>query len=70
MVAAHRTPRKLVEEALNTVDRAKLVGLVFNGDDRPVTGYYGRYYAERPVETNGNGNGAGPAWWRRWGRWR
>ncbi len=34
VVAAHRTPRKLLEEALNVTEPAKLVGLVFNGDDR------------------------------------
>ena len=71
VVAAHRTPRKLVEEALHAVDRAKVVGLVFNGDDRPVKGYYGHYYLERPAGTNGHGpNGAGPGWWRKLGRWR
>jgi capsular exopolysaccharide synthesis family protein len=35
VVAAHRTPRKLLEEALNLMEPAKMVGLVFNGDDRP-----------------------------------
>ncbi len=34
VVAAHRTPRKLLEEALNVTEPAKLMGLVFNGDDR------------------------------------
>ena len=34
VVAAHRTPRKLLEEALHVTEPAKLVGLVFNGDDR------------------------------------
>jgi protein-tyrosine kinase len=34
VVAAHRTPRRLLEEALNLVDPAKIVGIVFNGDDR------------------------------------
>jgi protein-tyrosine kinase len=34
VVAAHRTARKLLEEALNITEPAKLVGLVFNGDDR------------------------------------
>ena len=44
VVAANRTPRKLVEDALNLMDPAKLIGIVFNGDDRPLSGYYG-YYA-------------------------
>jgi capsular exopolysaccharide synthesis family protein len=44
VVAAHATPRKLLEEALNTMDPAKMVGLVFNGDNRPLSGYYAHYY--------------------------
>ena len=40
IVAAHRTPRKLVEEALNSMEPAKVIGLIFNGDDRPFSGYY------------------------------
>lgn len=43
IVAAHKTPRKLVEEAIKVVDPDKMVGLVFNNDDRPVFGYYDRY---------------------------
>jgi len=34
VVAAHRTPRRLLEEALSLVEPAKIVGMVFNGDDR------------------------------------
>ncbi len=45
VVAAHRTPRKLVEEGLNLVDPAKILGLVYNGDDRPLSGYSAYYYA-------------------------
>ena len=43
VVTAHKTPRKLVEEAIATIDEAKLVGLIFNGDDRSVFGYYSYY---------------------------
>lgn len=43
VVAAHRTPRRLVEDALNLLAPPKLIGLVFNGDDRPLSGYYGDY---------------------------
>lgn len=43
VVAAHRTPRKLVGEALNLLNPSKLIGLVFNHDDRPLGGY-GSYY--------------------------
>ena len=34
VVTAHRTSRKLLEEALKVTEPAKIVGLVFNGDDR------------------------------------
>lgn len=40
VVAAHRTPRKMLEEALNSMEPAKVIGLIFNADDRPLTGYY------------------------------
>jgi len=39
VVGAHKTPRKLLEEALNVMDPGKIVGFVFNGDDRPLSGY-------------------------------
>jgi capsular exopolysaccharide synthesis family protein len=44
VVAAHRTPRKLVEEALNLIDSARLLGIVFNRDDNPLLGYHRRHY--------------------------
>jgi capsular exopolysaccharide synthesis family protein len=44
VVAAHRTPRRLLAETLAAVDPAKLAGLVFNGDHRPLSGYYKKYY--------------------------
>lgn len=40
IVAAHKTPRKLLAELLNTVEPAKLVGLLFNGDDEPLPAAY------------------------------
>lgn len=43
VVTAHKTPRKLVEEALAGMDQTKLIGLVFNGDDRPASEYYSSY---------------------------
>lgn len=52
VVAAHRTPKRLVEAALSAVEPAKMIGLVFNRDDRPLSGYYVRAYGEY-----GNGNG-------------
>jgi capsular exopolysaccharide synthesis family protein len=43
VVAAHKTPRKLVAEALNLLDPAKVVGIVFNADDRSRSADYGYY---------------------------
>ena len=43
VVCAHKTPRRLVAEALNQFDPAKLLGCVFNGDDRAAARYYGHY---------------------------
>jgi capsular exopolysaccharide synthesis family protein len=63
VVAAHKTPRKLVAETLNVLDPAKVLGLIFNGDDQPTSsyyGYYGQYY--------GASQRAGDPrvrWWRR-----
>ncbi len=34
VVAAHRTARRLVEEALSLIAPTKIVGMIFNGDDR------------------------------------
>ena len=62
VVAAHRTPRKLFEDTLNLIDPAKLIGIVFNGDDRPLSGYHNYYYGYgyyagrgRPLGKEGNG---------------
>jgi capsular exopolysaccharide synthesis family protein len=44
VVAAHRTPRRLLAETLNAIDQAKALGIVFNGDNRPLSGYYKSYY--------------------------
>jgi capsular exopolysaccharide synthesis family protein len=43
VVAAHKTPRKLVAEAVGQLDPAKLLGVVFNADDQPTSSYYGYY---------------------------
>jgi capsular exopolysaccharide synthesis family protein len=62
VVAAHHTPRRLVEEAFNVVERGKILGLVFNGDDQPPPhfyGYYG-YYGRRPQAAHGSPNGHEP----------
>ncbi len=44
VVAAHRTPRHLLEEGLRVLEHARVAGIVFNGDDRPSSAYYGSYY--------------------------
>jgi capsular exopolysaccharide synthesis family protein len=55
VVAAHGTPRKLVEEALRGVGPDKVLGFVFNKSDRPAGRYY--YYSygygaeQRPEES-------------------
>ncbi len=44
VVSANRTPRKLLGEALNMLDASKVLGIVFNRDERPLYGYYDAYY--------------------------
>ncbi len=44
VVAADSTPRKLLDEALNLLDPAKVLGIVFNNDRRPLAGQYDGYY--------------------------
>jgi capsular exopolysaccharide synthesis family protein len=43
VVGANRTPRQLVAEAIGVLDPAKVVGVVFNGDDQPLSASYGDY---------------------------
>ena len=43
VVAAHRTPRGALAEALHLMDPAKVMGLVFNGDDARRSSYYDVY---------------------------
>jgi succinoglycan biosynthesis transport protein ExoP len=53
VVAANKTPRRLVGETLNEMDKAKLLGLVFNGDDRSAIGsYYGSYYSQHHARSS------------------
>jgi capsular exopolysaccharide synthesis family protein len=44
VVTAHYTPRELVDEALSALDPEKVVGIVFNGDDQPLSRRYRYYY--------------------------
>lgn len=54
VVAAHKTPRKLIKEAVATLNPEKLLGLVFNNDDRPVFGYYSYYTYDNPRDVEKN----------------
>jgi capsular exopolysaccharide synthesis family protein len=45
VVAAHRTPRRMFEESLATLDVAKILGIVFNEDDAAASSGYIRYYS-------------------------
>ncbi|HXD73349.1 MAG TPA: CpsD/CapB family tyrosine-protein kinase [Vicinamibacterales bacterium] len=60
VVGAHRTPRKLVTDALHLLDAAKVIGIVFNGDRRPLSDQYGygHYYYTRPADRK-------TSWWQR-----
>jgi polysaccharide biosynthesis transport protein len=44
VVAAHETPRRLLGEALSLLDESKTLGIVFNGEDRPLFSKYNAYY--------------------------
>ena len=43
VVRAGATPRNLLAEALEALEPDRVLGLIFNGDERPYAGYYGRY---------------------------
>jgi len=43
VVSAHRTPRTLLRDGLDALDPQKVLGIVFNADERPLGGYLGRY---------------------------
>lgn len=49
VVAAHRTPRTMLEEALNLIDPDKALGLVFNRSDLMPYRYYGYYGYAKPT---------------------
>ena len=57
VVAAHKTPRKMLESSLNQLDGDAVLGIVYNGDDRPIFGYRSSYYqgyfprTEKPSST-------------------
>jgi succinoglycan biosynthesis transport protein ExoP len=63
VVTAHKTPRKMLTDALNELDAAKIFGLVFNGDDRRPAHYY-RYY-QASADRHARAAAGDRRWWRR-----
>jgi len=53
VIAAHRTPRKLIEEAMATLEPAKFAGVVFNQEDWTTHKYYYYNAYEAPREKGG-----------------
>jgi len=62
VVAAHRTPRKLVEDAVALLSPSKLIGLVFNGDDRPLSRHYGDTYGYSYAPSRAGAPARRPGW--------
>ena len=62
VIAAHKTPRRFLAEGLNLLDPAKVLGVVFNFDNRPVAGYDGYYGYGYGGSSRHSGRGG---WWRR-----
>ena len=52
VVAAHRTPRGMLEEALDLLGPDKLLGIIFNGCDLMPRRYYGYYGYAMPTAAN------------------
>jgi capsular exopolysaccharide synthesis family protein len=48
VIAAHKTPRKLLEEAFDVLEPSKLIGIIFNRDDRLIRGYRNYYRVDQP----------------------
>ena len=64
VVSAHRTPRRALGEALDLIDRTKLIGLVFNGDDQPLH-RYSAYYAYSQPASRASRHDSRTALWRK-----
>lgn len=58
VVRANKTARKLLEEGLGVMDQAKVLGLIFNGDDRLLSARYPNAY--QPTNPGRQGG-----WWNR-----
>jgi capsular exopolysaccharide synthesis family protein len=57
VVAAHRTPRRVVEETLEVLPKESVVAVVFNGETQALAQSYQAYYGESAAE-------AAPGRWR------
>jgi capsular exopolysaccharide synthesis family protein len=68
VVSAHRTPRKLVAAAVSAIDEEKVLGIVFNGDDRPLSGYFSRYQGYYGYHDRGSGPQRAKPWRMPWNR--
>jgi capsular exopolysaccharide synthesis family protein len=64
VVTAHRTPRRAIADALDLLEPSKVIGFVFNGDDRPLTRYAGYYSYDGPQDDRSKPAVSGRAWWR------
>ncbi|MBI4169196.1 MAG: CpsD/CapB family tyrosine-protein kinase [Acidobacteria bacterium] len=64
VVAAGRTPRRLIEEALESLDPSRVIGIVFNEDDRPSPASYAHYYGTRSGGGQRSDGGSGSAGWQ------
>jgi len=51
IVSAHKTPRRLLAQALEELGPSRVLGLVLNKDDRPPARYYGYYAARDAVQS-------------------
>jgi Mrp family chromosome partitioning ATPase len=58
VVRAGVTPRSLLGEALEALQPDQVMGIVFNGDQRPFKGYYDRYRSYYHGQHSGSGGNA------------
>ena len=50
VIHAHRTPRRLVDEALGILPKELLLGVVFNGEDGALSPSYHPYYGRQEID--------------------
>lgn len=54
VIAMHRTPRNLIEKAIQSVDPRKILGIIVNNSDLPAPQYYS-YYADHSPDQSKTG---------------